>query len=459
MKTFLQNMFKWNFGKFSDEELKKFLRLGLIFALIIGVYWTLRPLKDSIFIGLVGKFQLPLAKTLSVLALLPLVMFYTRLVGKFSKERMLIYLPTFYSFAVLGFSLLFLILEPKSTALGESPVQIFAKVAGYVWYLFVESYGSLVVALFWAFSSDITLPDSAKKGFPLVVAIGQLGGALLPVSIGSLPYWLGYQTNFLSIAILSLLIWGISRLARNFMKITPKSQMQSFKSEEVKDNKSHEASFFEGLKLMVKNPYLLGIFSAIFIYEVSVTVFDFNFKLAASEVYSGVALSRYLSIYGSMVSLVSFLCLILGISNITRFLGIAVSLAAMPLIVGLAFLGFITLNSLSFLFALMVGSKAINYALNGPSLKQLYIPTSRNVKFKSQAWIETFGSRISKQCGSMFNMTLAPLKASFGSSLGYAYYLSLTSAIVVPLLAVWFVISLFLGKRFQKAVKNNEVVC
>ena len=33
----------------------------------------------------------------------------------------------------------------------------------------------------------------------------------------------------------------------------------------------------------------------------------------------------------------------------------------------------------------MVGSKAINYALNGPALKQLYIPTTTDVRFKAQA--------------------------------------------------------------------------
>ena len=64
--------------------------MGAIFALIIGVYWTLRPLKDAVFIQLVGNLQLPFAKTVSVLALLPLVMFYTRLLEKTSRERMLI---------------------------------------------------------------------------------------------------------------------------------------------------------------------------------------------------------------------------------------------------------------------------------------------------------------------------------------------------------------------------------
>jgi len=107
-------------------------------------------------------------------------------------------------------------------------------------------------------------------------------------------------------------------------------------------------------------------------------------------------LSHYLSIYSSSVNIVSLLCLLLGISNVTRVLGVGVALAAMPIIIALALFCFLTLDSLSFLFALMVGSKAINYALNGPALKQLYIPTTTDVRFKAQAWIETFGARSSK---------------------------------------------------------------
>ena len=189
------------------------------------------------------------------------------------------------------------------------------------------------------------------------------------------------------------------------------------------------------------------------------TIFDFNFKLAASSQYSGVALSNYLSIYGSSVNVISLLCLLLGISNITRYLGVKMALAAMPVIIGGALLGFMSLDSLTFLFALMVGSKAINYALNGPALKQLYIPTTPDVKFKAQAWVETFGSRTSKQAGSFFNMSLAPLQTAFGATLGRAHYLTMSGVLCFPLLALWLGIALYLGNTFRKAISEKTVVC
>jgi AAA family ATP:ADP antiporter len=459
---FFQWVCRFNFGNFEREEFKKFLRMGLIFALIIGVYWTLRPLKDSIFIQLVDQLHIPYAKTVSVLALLPVVMFYTKLLERTSRERMLVILPTFYGIAVLCFAVLMIFAQGSADEIAARPMVPFlaTRGLGYLWYLFVESFGSLVVALFWAFAADTTEPTSAKRGFPLVVAIGQIGGIISPYSIGGLPHRLGLETDVISLIILGLLILLIIPLVRYFLRATPANQLKSFHGKNEKEEESEqEPGFLEGLKLLLKHRYLLGIFAANFIYEVIVTVFDFNFKLAASDVYSGTGLSNYLSIYASSVNIVSLACLLLGISNVTRYLGVGVALAAMPVIVGIALFSFMTIESLSFLFALMVGSKAINYALNGPALKQLYIPTTPDVRFKAQAWIETFGSRASKEVGSIFNMVLKPLQTAFGAVAGKSHYLMFSGAVGFPLLVLWFVTAIYLGRTFKKAIDEKKVVC
>jgi ATP:ADP antiporter, AAA family len=458
----LQWVCRFLFGDFQREEFKKFLRMGLIFALIIGIYWTLRPLKDAVFIQLVDKLHLPYAKTASVIALLPLVMFYTKLLERTSREKMFMILSVFYGGSVLLFSALMFLVQAPPEVIDARPLPalIATRVLGYVWYLFVESFGSLLVALFWAFSADTTKPESAKRGFPLVVAIGQMGGILLPYAIGGLPARLELKTDALSMLILSVLIVMIAFLVRYFLRVTPKDLLQAFHgSNELEEEKQQEPGFLEGFKLLVTHKYLIGIFGAIFIYEAIVTIFDFNFKLAAGTQYSGVALSQYLSTYGSVVNLVSLACLLLGISNVTRFLGVGVALAMMPVIVGAALFGFLTTDSLEFLFGLMVGSKAINYALNGPALKQLYIPTTPDVRFKAQAWIETFGSRASKEAGSIFNMVLSPLQKSMGAVAGRAQYLMLSGYIGFALLAVWFVTAVFLGRTFKKAIDSKNVVC
>jgi AAA family ATP:ADP antiporter len=463
--SFLQTIFSPIFGRFEREEFKKFLRMGLIFAFALGSYWTIRVLKDAVFISLVNKAHLPWAKTASLILLIPVLMIYTKILEKLGRERMFYALSMFYGIATIAFG--FLILNPY---IGQAAPEVIVartglafyltKVLGYLWYVFVESYGSLVIALFWAIATDITMPESAKKGFYFVTALGQIGGIIGPRYISGLPRQFGFETSAVAMFVSAGVILMLQFLMKYLFKATPKELLISFHGKgEAEAEAEQEPGFTEGLRLLLRHRYLLSIFGVIFFYEVIVTIFDFHFKTLAATHYTGRELDAYLGHYGSLVNTVALLCLLLGIGNITRYLGVGTALILMPLIVAGALFGFISLDSLEFLFVLMVGSKAINYALNGPALKQLYIPTTHDVRFKASAWIETFGSRSSKEAGSIFNMLYSPLVKSLGEAAGRARHVALSSYLGFSLVVVWLYIAIFLGKTYKKAVNEKRVVC
>ncbi len=56
-------------------------------------------------------------------------------------------------------------------------------------------------------------------------------------------------------------------------------------------------------------------------------------------------------------------------------------------------------------------------------------------------------------------MSLAPLQKSFGTITGKAHYLTFSGAVCFPLLVLWFITALYLGKAFQKAVKDKKIIC
>src|SRR4029077_14999161 len=135
----------------------------------------------------------------------------------------------------------------------------------------------------------------------------------------------------------------------------------------------------EGLLLLVKHNYLLGIVFSVFAFEFISTIIDFNFQSAAfAKLGDTAAYKACQGDYGASVNVATLLCLLLGVSNVTRILGVSIALACVPLAVGAALFGFLSFSSLNVLLLLMVGSKAINYALNGPTMKQLYIPTTND---------------------------------------------------------------------------------
>ncbi len=264
----------------------------------------------------------------------------------------------------------------------------------------------MIPAFFWSIAADTTSPDSAKKGFSFIVAIGQFGGIVGPFFIASLPRRLGLQTSdFIFICAIAI---GLSMVFLYRFFKTPDHCSIIPWVHEKKEEAQQEPGFFEGLKLIISYKYLMGIFAVVALPEIITAIFDQHFDILLRSIY-GNAFTEYLGIYASAVNIMAFTFFLCGIGNITRIFGLGISLVLMPVLYALATLGFMTLNSLTFLFGLMASSKAINYALNGPAIKQLYIPTTHDVRLKAQAWIESFGSRGSKLPADV-NLGIKPLQ-------------------------------------------------
>ncbi len=439
-------------GKFeSREELMRFLQLAIIFGLVIGTYWSLRTMKDSIFNAIVGGVDyLWMAKIFSLLINVPLVIIYSKLTDIFPRHKFFCFLTAFYGISTLGFAWAF---SHETIGLANM-VAGPDRYIGWAWYAFVESFGSLVVALFWAFTTDITKPEAAKRGFPLIILFAQMANIVFPYVMSAKK--LGFANSTPVVVICAGLMFLLSLLMMNFIRTTPEKDLVGYAAGNVETTEEEgEPGFLDGLKLLLTKGYLLGIFLIIAIYEVIVTIVDNHFKVTAFTTHTGEAnVQALLSNYATTTGIVAFLCVLFGINNIQRKMGMKVSLLVLPPLVGLAIL-LIKLNpeSLQVAFWIMVFSKAVNYALNQPTIKQLYIPTSKDTKYKATAWIEMFGSRLSKAGGSAF----AGLRSVEG--IGVASFLSIAAAGSIGLIALWIYIAMYVSKKYNKAIKDDTVVC
>jgi AAA family ATP:ADP antiporter len=460
-------------GDFSKEELEKFGLLTLIFGFIIGIYWYLRPLKDAIFMAVVGKDYIPKAKIVSLIVVLPLVLIYSKLVDMFPRQRMFYVLCAIYTVIALGFAYCF-----YNPTIGlANTVASSDRWLGWAWYVFVESFGTLIVALFWAFTGDTTSPETAAKGYPMIAFGGQVGNIFGPLLVN---WILGYFAHvemvgegelsasaasqhaavMTGVIILAAVIFQvISLLVYYFMSIIPKTQLVGYQAKS-KAHSTKEPGFLEGLKIFVSSPYLLGVFCIITFYEVIITILDFNFKTFVGEAYPGhIATGKYLANYGTWVGIVSMLSVLVGINKIQKWMSLGASLALLPLIVAGAVLSFKTYPFLAVLFWIMVFSKAINYALNQPALKQLYIPISREAKYKSQAFVEMYGSRGSKAIGSGINNWRGFFVKKFGAAAGLSKFINYCTYASLAIIVVWLPITFYLGRTFKKAVDERREIC
>jgi len=360
-------------------------------------------------------------------------------------------------YAVATLTFMFFFMHP-TIGLANTTISS-SRIIGWLWYWFIESYGSVIIASFWVIVTDITLPESAKRGFPLIYIFGQLGNVVGPYFITAKN--LGFATSAPVAGICSAIMVLIAVMLWLFMKYTPKDQLKRYEGKEVGEdkNKKKKVGFIEGIKTIFSNAYLVGILFVLMVFEIIVTIFDFQFKLLVKASFPfEVDSSAYLAQYAYMTGIVAFLCVLLGINSIQRKLGIFVSLLITPLLVLSAVFLLWSYPILGVAFWIMVFSKAVNYALNQPTLKNLYIPVKKETRYKTMGWIEAFGGRSSKSIGAAINL-LRKFYTSKHGAIGAALFLNVSSSISIALVGIWFFVALFLSNKHKKAIANNEVVC
>jgi AAA family ATP:ADP antiporter len=400
----------------------------------------MRPLKDAVFMRIVGKSYLPHAKIVSVLIMIPLILIYSKLVDIFQKHKLFYILFIFYGtlFLVMAY-----LLGHPSMGLSNSILSK-GRLVGWFFYIGVESFGSLAITLFWSFVASTCDTASAKKGYALILFGAQFGSVAGPFLAGKATI-IGIQPLVVIVALGILVVPLI-------IKIILRKQPQFFNENYVEKKPGtpqHTTSPIQGLRLLFSHKYLIGILGLVTLYEIIGTIIDYQMKFMADETFNSVEkLTEFLGAYGFYANLLALIFALVGTSFFIRKFGLVASLIAYPVTIGFTIL-FVWLNpSLYAFFGAMIAIKGFSYALNKPCVEIMYIPTSRDVKFKAKSWIDVFGSRLAKAFGAAIN-------ACFTEMASLLFFGSLISLGVV---GVWVFVAFFVGKKNQSLVRNNQII-
>lgn len=442
----LHKIIRLLWGDLTSDELKKFSLLGLGFFCLIGSWQPLKTIKDSIFINMVGPLHLPEAKFASLLLFFPLVLMYSKLVDYFSKEKLIYAFIGIYS--TIGFVLVYFLMHPT---IGLSNPEVSSgRLVGWVFYLFSESYISLLLSLYWSFINDIATPESAKKGYGLIIFGTQLGGFLFTLLGSYLAYDAGlYATRVPLIALISVCMFsGLGIIVFILQRIVGYEGMAGYEDDCKPSSTVPELAvgFLEGLKLILTRPYVMGIFSLVFFQEAISTIMGFQLSLLVKTTYQDPGLvNKFLFDFGLCVQAIACLFGLIGTSFFHRKLGIRLSLIIYPALLGSFIFAYMLQPTLQTIFYVMLIAKALGYALNQPAKEVLYIPTSKNIKYKSKAWIDMFGLRFAKTFGSAINWFAGPM-------------VMFTGTFALSLIGVWVGMASIIGNVFRKTVANKKLI-
>lgn len=442
------------------ERLKVFF-LSVTFFLVIGAYTITRDLKSSIFVSVVGREWIPWAKVMSMVLLVPLILFYSRLVDQMRRYQLLAGYSAFFGTVGLLFAYY---IGDSSVGLANTHTSA-SRLFGWLFYFFIEAYSPFVVSVFWAFANSITTPDGAKKNYGFIVSGSKLGGMvtaglawyLFDISArGNHPYLNDVVTHQIILVVSSLMIMIVPLIIFLLIKMVPGHYLHGYEAayqlEKHKDKDPEEKSgVFAGLDMFAKYPYVLGIFGLIFFYEVINAVLSYlRLGVAEANAQNISDVSRVLFEMMFKTHAIGLVISLLGTRTLHQKLGTSFCLLLIPLLTG-AFLLYLMVQTTSqALINAFVLFKAIHYALSWPVRESLYIPTIKEIKFKSRSWTDAFGSKIARTAGSAFNI----IALRFGTAL----ILPIHSFFFASIIGLWFITALLLGRRFEKAIANNEVI-
>lgn len=444
-----------NYLQFDSNDLKKLFLMAFGYFFIIASYSILRPIKTSLFLGLVGKEYQPWTRFITPFMMFPVMLGYSKLVDKVKRHQIVYTIIGLAALLSIIFALLLAhpVLGVKNTF--TSPYRIL----GWGFEIFMDLYSAIVIATFWGFINTSCTPTFANKSYGFIAATGKLGGVISPLLGLYISNWTHLETSksiplliFIAGAFLLITLLLIRIITRKI----PKEYLMGYQAtHEVESNdkkKKSKPGIFEGLKLMLTQPYVMGIFILLFSIEVIAIIFDYQMQVimsVESNNHIGI-MTNAMFLFTFCFQSLGFFFAIAGTSPLLRIIGIRSCLLLVPLTLIALTAALLIVPTFTTIFVIMVIIKALNYGFNFPIREMLYIPTTKNIQFKSKAWIESFGKTFSKATGS--GISLITISDNL-------YKLLSLNAMWSFLICFFYLItSFFVGRKYVETIKKNELI-
>jgi AAA family ATP:ADP antiporter len=404
-----------------DEVVPVALSMAFFFCVLVALM-VLRPARDALGLarGIEAVRWLFVGTAFVTLLANPA---FGWLVSRFRRFHFIAATYLFFAAALLGF---YLLLELAPKAVGQASGLVF-----YVWFSVSNLFMTMV---FWALMADTFTLEQSRRCFALITVGGTLGAICGPLLTAVLAEPLGTPA-------LLLVSVGFLCLALVFAFLLGGWQRRHALAGSVREQ--HEravigGSAWQGLRAVFRSPYLGGIAGYIVLMTIMATFLYFTRLQLVAALGPGMDLRA--SVFARIDLLTQVTTLLLQIfvaGRLMKRFGVPLVLAFLPALAILGFVGLAIVGSLAMLVAFEASFRALQRALTRPARETLYTVVSREDKYKSKAFIDTFVYRGGDVAGAQVQGGLAQL------GLGLAGLATLA----VPLALVWGALGLWLGRR------------
>ena len=311
-----------------------------------------------------------------------------------------------------------------------------------IFYIWLGVFNVFVIAQFWSFANDIYTEGQGRRLFPLVGVGASLGAWVGASSVGPLVRRLDFTpfTLMLLAAVVLVLTLSVTWYVNN--RETARADPEGKRTDEEPLGKEG------GFALVLQDPYLRWIAVLVILLNIVNTVGGF----LLNQIVEGGALeiasledrqqfvTLFFSSFDARVSLIGLLLQLFVTSRAMRHLGVRGSLFILPV---LALVNYSVIAIAPVLAVIRWGKileNSTDYSIQNTLRHALFLPTTREAKYKAKSVIDTFCTRVGDvlQAGVVFAGTAIGLGVW-----GFAW-------LNVALTVLWLVVAAQIAREHRK---------
>jgi AAA family ATP:ADP antiporter len=371
------------FAEVRAGEAVSALLLATNVFLLLASYYVLKTVREPLILTLGGAELKSYAAAGQALLLLLVVGAYSRFAARFDRIRL-----------ITGATLFFVVNLVIFYALGIAKVPI-----GFAFFLWVGVFNLFVVAQFWGFANDVYSEEQGKRLFPIVGVGASLGAWVGSLAAEKLFKTLNPETGAYTMMLFAagglLMCIGISRIVHRREGVAGQTQQG-----EAAKPIGGEGAF----KLIFSQRYLLLIAMLLLLLNVVNTLGEFLLaKVATAEIAQRTAgddaamkaqLGAFYGDFFGWVNLLSFLFQAFLVSRLFKAIGVRGALFILPVIAMGGYSLMIAMPLLAYVRLAKILENSVDYSIQQTTRHALFLPTSREAKYKAKAAIDSFFWRL-----------------------------------------------------------------
>jgi AAA family ATP:ADP antiporter len=422
------------------EGITAILMIANIFILL-AAYYVLKPVREVY----VTTDWANTGTAIMAVLLIPTVKAYGAVARRVVRKKLISYVTGFF---ILNLVVFYILAEAQFRYMG---------VLFFVW---VGIFNNLVIAQFWAYGNDIYNPEQGKRLFPLIMLGSSVGAILGPLIARELGPLVGTNPLLLVAGGLLGLCIVLTVWIDNREKPSASAGGERRHAEEVLGKEG-------GFELVWRHRYLLYIALLIILLNVVNTTgeqirrqtFNESARVSASsqnpdltgeklkEAVNGIRLQLNTDFF-FWVNLLSVLIQGLLVSRIIRTMGVRGALLLVPSVVFLGYGAMAFLPSLLVVRMVKIVENSQDYSLMNTLRASLYLPTTRDMKYKAKQVIDTFFVRMGDLIASgIWYFGVHRL------SLGVPAF----ARLMLGFVGAWLILAVFICREHKKMVPSEQL--